>query len=76
MRRVILAVDDYCTTVDRNLAKAQEVWRSMKMILSMKEAEPWVSGFFFKYIVQWVLIFGAEEWVVPPPHEPCPGGVT
>ena len=35
-------------------------------ILSREGARPHVSIFFFKYIVQFVLLFGAETWVVTP----------
>ena len=50
--RVILAADNYCLAVVRNMAKTQAACRTMTRILSMEVAEPWVSGFFFKYIVQ------------------------
>ena len=38
----------------------------MSRILSREGARPQVSGFFFKAIVQSVLIFDAEMWVVTP----------
>ena len=38
----------------------------MKIIISREEEEPQVSGFFFKDVVQVVLIFGLETWVVTP----------
>ena len=38
----------------------------MLRILSREGARPQVSRFFFKYVVQSVLLFGAETWVVNP----------
>ena len=38
----------------------------MLHILSREGAVPQVSGFFFKAVVQAVLLFGAETWVVTP----------
>ena len=38
----------------------------MLLILSSEGAAPWVSGFFFKALVQVVLLFGEETWFVTP----------
>ena len=38
----------------------------MSRILSREGAKPRVFGFFFKAVVQAVLIFGLETWVVTP----------
>ena len=38
----------------------------MTRILSREGAEPRVSGFFFKAVVQAMLLFGLETWVVIP----------
>ena len=46
----------------------------MAKILSRKGLAPQVSGFFFKLVVQLVLIFGAETWVVTPLHGLGPRG--
>ena len=56
--QVISAADDKFLVVARNLSQMREVWKRMKKILRMKGAEPQVSGFFFKYVVQAVLLFG------------------
>ena len=50
--RVISKADYYWTAVVRNLAKAQAVWQRLTRILSREGAAPWVSGFFFKAVVQ------------------------
>ena len=35
-----------------------------------------MSGFFFKIMVDVVLIVSVETWVVTPPHGKVPGGVS
>ena len=50
----------------RNLSRARAVWKRMTRILSREGAEPRVSGFLFKAMVQAVLVFGSETWVVTP----------
>ena len=64
--RVILTADDNWPAVIGIMAKAQVVWRNTMNILSREGARPWVHTFFFKAIVQSVLLFCAETWVVTP----------
>ena len=58
--------DDDWKVVIQTLAKAQKIWRRMSRILIREGERPWVSGFFFKAVVQLVFLFGAETWVVNP----------
>ena len=53
-------MDDDLLVVVRNLAKVRVVWQRMTRILIREGAEPRLSRFFFKDVVQSVLIFGAE----------------
>ena len=48
------------------LAWVKKVWRRMPRIISREGAAPRLSGFFFKAVIQAVLLFGAETWVVTP----------
>ena len=64
--RVLLAADDNWPAVIRNLEKVWEVCQRMSRILSREGSRPQVSIFFLKAIVQSVLLFGAETWVVTP----------
>ena len=64
--RVISATDDNWPAVVRNLDPAKKVWSRMSRILSREGVTPWVYGFFFKAVIQAVLLFGAETWVVTP----------
>ena len=56
--------DDDWLAVAKNFYRKRAVWRRMTRILSREGAAPRVSGFFFKAIVQAVLLFGLETWVV------------
>ena len=63
---LISAPDYYWTALIRILVKAQVVWQRLTRIISRERETPWVPIFFFKSMVQLVLIFGAETWVVTP----------
>ena len=67
--RVMTAGDDECPAVAGNLAKARTSWGRMQGILRREGATPRISGNFFKAVVQQVLLFGAETWVVTPKME-------
>ena len=58
--RVILAADNHWPEVVRKFYRERAVWKKMKRILSREGAAPRVSGFFFKSVVQAVLLFGLE----------------
>ena len=66
LRRVPSAADYDCLEVVKNLVKLQTVSRRMSRITSREGEGPRVSIFFFKSVVQLVLIFVAETWVVTP----------
>ena len=60
-----MAADENWPVVVKNLARSRAVWKSMMRILIREGAQPRVSGFFI-VVVQVVLLFGAETWVVTP----------
>ena len=60
-----MADDDWLAVV-QNMMKARAVWKRMRKILIREGARPRVSGLFFKAVVQSVLIFGVETWVLNP----------
>ena len=64
--RVLTAVDDNWPAVVGNLQKAQMSWAWMTRILEREGASPRVLGMFFKAVVQEVLLFGSETWVMTP----------
>ena len=67
--RVLTEGDDDWPEVARNLEKARKSWGRLQGILSREGATKRVSGNFFMAIVQQVLLFGAETWVVSPMME-------
>ena len=63
---MISSADNGWPLVVRNLSRARAVWDRITRIISREGAELRVSGFFFKAMVQAVLIFGSETWTVTP----------
>ena len=59
--------DNDCPALVRNLSRVREVWKRTTRILRREGEKPQVYGFFFKDVVQAVLLFGLETWVVTPP---------
>ena len=51
-----------------NLLKARKTWAHLLIILWREGVNPRVRGMFFKSVVQEVLPFWAEKWVMTPPH--------
>ena len=73
--QVTSSADDYWPAVVKNLSRASKLLSSMSRIFSREGAAPRVYGFFFKAVVQAVLLFGAETWVVTPRMGKSLGGV-
>ena len=64
--RVLMAGDDECPAVMINLKKVRKSWAQLTRILGREGANLRVSGMFFKAVVQVVLLFGSETWVMIP----------
>ena len=64
--RTLTAGDDDWPAVAGNLGKARKIWGGLQRILSREGATKQLSGNFFKAVVQQVLLFGSETWVVSP----------
>ena len=62
--RVMTAGDENWPAVAGNLVKAQKTWGRMLRIISQEGSDKRVSGNFFKAVVQAVLLFGVETWVL------------
>ena len=50
----------------KNLSRARKVWSRMLCIFRREGGAMWVSGLFFKAMVQAVPLFRAEAWVITP----------
>ena len=61
-----MATDDHWPAVVITLAWVNTVWRRMLRIISREVATHQVSGFFFKDMIQALMLFGAETWVITP----------
>ena len=59
-------LDDNWKEVVGNIRKARKSWARLLSILGRDGYSPMVSGMLFKVVVQAVLIFGAETWVITP----------
>ena len=64
--RILTDGDDDWPAVAGNLAKARKSWGRLQGILSREGTKKRVSGDFFREVVQQVILFGAETWVVFP----------
>ena len=64
LRGIMVASDEYCPAVVGNLWKARKIRAHMSIIFGREGANPRVPGMFFKALMQAVLIFGAETWVM------------
>ena len=58
--------DDDCPAVVGYLRKAQMKWDRLSRILGREGEKTQVSRIFFKSVVQAVLLFGSETWVMTP----------
>ena len=67
--RILTEGDDDWPAVAGNLGKTRKSWGRMQRILSREGANKRVSGNSFKAVVQQVLLFGADMWVVLPRME-------
>ena len=66
---ILTAGDDDFPAVAGNLGKARKSWGRLQRILSREGADKRVSGKILKVVVQQVLLFGVETWVVTPRME-------
>ena len=66
MGRIMTAGDDDWPAVAGNLVKEQKSWGRLARILNRRGVDKRVPGTFFKAMVQQVLLFGAETWVLTP----------
>ena len=67
--RILTEGDDNWPAVAGNMGKSRNSWGRLQGILSREGATKRVLGDFFKAVVQKVLLFGAETWVVSPRME-------
>jgi hypothetical protein len=64
--RLLSSDDDDWPAVLRNMAKTRQRWAYISRILRREGATPRISAMFNKAVVQTVLLFGSESWVLTP----------
>jgi hypothetical protein len=62
--RILDNRDNDLPAVEQNLRKARQKWGWISRILSKELAKPRVMASFYKAIIQSVLLYGAESWVI------------
>jgi len=62
--RIVTNNDDDSAAVNRNLTRARQKWGRIGKVLVRTGAAPKTMASFYKAIVQSVLLFGAETWVL------------
>jgi hypothetical protein len=62
--RILDESDDDWPALQSNLKKARGKWSRIGRILSSEKAEPRIMATFYKAIIQSVLLYGAESWVL------------
>jgi len=62
--RPILANDQDTGAIRYNLSRAQAKWQMLARILTMEGAKPKIMGRFYLAVVQSVLLYGSETWVL------------
>ena len=71
---MILVADNDWSAVVKNLSWVMTAWRRMLRILSREGAAPQLSDFFLNAVVQAVLLFRSDTWVVTPRMGKALGG--
>jgi len=59
-------MDDDSPDVYKNLAKARTRWGMVSQVLRCDKLRPKAAAMFYKAVVQSVLLFGSETWVLSP----------
>ena len=62
--RILSDDDDDSHAALRQLDKARKKWNRLVSILRSEGVNPIIMGYFYKAVVQMVLIYGSESWVV------------
>jgi hypothetical protein len=62
--RMVTNNDSDDATIMRNLKRARMKWGRLSRLLTVEGANPMAMGIFYKVIVQTVLLYGSESWVI------------
>ena len=56
--------DDDNHAIDRQLQRAKAKWGRVGRVLSVQTTDPRVRGYFYKAILQAILLYGSESWII------------
>jgi len=62
--RPLASTDDDWPAIHSNLAKARKRWGMIRRVLVREGADARVSGYFYKAVVQSVVLYGSETWTL------------
>jgi hypothetical protein len=62
--RILTDTDDDYPALYRNLSRARQRWGMVRRVLVRDGADPRTMAYFYKCVVQTVLLYGAETWVI------------
>ena len=62
--RVLDQADNDNAAAERQLSRARSKWGRVGKVLSAEGASPRVMGYFYKAIVQAILLYGSESWTI------------
>jgi len=64
--RPLSSTDDNWPAIYKNLSNARKHWGVVSRVWTREGADPRVMAMFYKAVVQSVLLYGCETWVVTP----------
>ena len=64
MGRPLDQTDDYWPAVRRNIMRARLVCERLGTLLRREGSEPKVSASFYRVVVQAIILYGSETWVL------------
>ena len=56
--------DNYWMALHHNLCKAKQKWERLRLILTRDGYRPRTMGNFYKELVQYILLYGCDTWVI------------
>jgi len=62
--RILDETDDDSYALQRQLAWARTKWGRIALVLRSQGVKPRAMGYFYKAVVQTILLYGSETWVV------------
>ena len=72
--RVLSAEDDNWTAVVRNLRRARHKWVQLTWVLRREDSDARTSGQIYLVVMQAVLLYGPDTWVLTPHMQRVLGG--